>query len=82
MINEVQCYMGSCDICEEPFTSHNDFSIFLTHSDVTQTMSNEEWYADGTDPEHQDKQYCPNCFKYHSEIDDKIIVDLSRKKEA
>jgi hypothetical protein len=79
MITEEKCYVGACDNCGELFND-GEYSMFPLESDVKDQMSNSEWYADGTDPNHQGKHYCPDCFKYHPDIDDKIIVDESRIK--
>lgn len=81
MIHESKCYTATCDNCGANFSEfHSGFSLFVDEAQVHESMDNEEWYARGTDPEHDGKYYCPNCFKHHPEIDDKIIVDESRKK--
>lgn len=80
MIYKEDCFVGACDNCQEIFTD-GDYSMFPLESDLKDEMQNSEWYADGTDPDHKGKHYCPDCFKYHPEEDDKIMVDLSRKKE-
>jgi hypothetical protein len=79
MIQQEKCYVGNCDNCGEVF-NNGEFSLFLLESDVKDEMANSDWYADGTDPEHKKKHYCPECFKHHPDIDYKIIVDETRKK--
>ena len=79
MITEEKCYVGTCDNCGEIFND-GEFSLFPLESDVKDSMMDCEWYSEGTDPEHEGKHYCPDCFKYYEEVDDKIIVDISRKK--
>lgn len=79
MITEEKCYCGICDNCGDLFDD-GEYSMFPLESDCKYEMQNSGWYADGTDPDHKGKHYCPNCFKYNETIDDKIIVNLSRKK--
>ncbi len=80
MIQEEKSYSCNCDNCGCRFRDyHTDFTLFLDQSSLSEAMDNNEWYSDGTDPDHHGKYYCPDCFKYHEEIDDKIILDLSRK---
>lgn len=79
MITEEKCYLGTCDNCGEVFDD-GQFSLFISKSDVKERMEETNWYADGTDPDHKGKHYCQNCFKHNDEIDDKIIVDYTRKK--
>lgn len=79
MITKEECYVGTCDNCGEIFND-GDYSMFPLSSDVKDQMENCDWYANDNDPDHIGKHYCPDCFKYHPDVDDKIIVDLSRKK--
>lgn len=83
MIHQKKCYCATCDNCGEIFDD-GEYSMFPLESDVLDSMGDNytEWYAGDTDPDHQGKHYCPECFKYDEDIDDKIIVDLSRKQEA
>jgi hypothetical protein len=82
MIHEEKCYCAYCDNCGELFDD-GDFNLFLLRSDLEDKMQNEtEWYTGTTDPDHQGKHYCTNCYKQHPELDDIIIVDESRKKPA
>jgi hypothetical protein len=79
MIHEEKCYMATCDNCGEIFND-GEYSMYPLASDVLDAIRNDsEWYAGDADPDHQGKHYCFDCFKYHPEIDDKIIVDESRK---
>jgi hypothetical protein len=82
MIHEDKCYTGTCDNCGETFSDFNGrFSMFVDKSSLKEYMEKNEWYTGYPDSEHQDNHYCPNCFKNDPEIDDKIIIDLTRKKE-
>lgn len=81
MISKEDCYVGSCDNCGELYEGP-EYSLFLDRSTVREQMDESDWYAEGADADHKDKHYCPKCFKYHADIDDKIIVDLSRKKDT
>lgn len=79
MIHEEKCYMAICDNCGEIFND-GEYSMFPLESDVLDRIRNDsEWYAGDTDPDHKGKHYCFDCFKYDPDIDDKIIVDESRK---
>jgi hypothetical protein len=81
MVHEIEACSGTCDNCGELFESYHDgFTIFVDDSSLLERMDASEWYAGGSDPEHQGKHYCPNCFENHPDDDDKIIVDLSRKQ--
>ena len=81
MIHEEKCYVGTCDNCGETFvTYHDGFSMFSDKSNIIEGMNDEEWYVGYDDSEHKGKHYCPNCFKHDEEIDDKITVDFSHKK--
>lgn len=80
MIHEEKCYMATCDNCEEIFND-GEYSMFPLSDDVMDRMRNDsDWYTGDSDPNHKDKHYCPECFKYEENEDDKIIVDESRKK--
>lgn len=79
MITEEKCYVGTCDNCGDIFDD-GQFSLFILESTVKDRMKDSEWYADGTDEDHKGKYYCLNCFTPDPDIDDKIIVDLTRKK--
>lgn len=81
MIHEEKCYCGTCDNCGETYMNdHSGFSLFVDENSCHEEMDNDGWYTGYDDPEHEDKHYCPKCFKHHPDEDDKIIVDLSRKK--
>lgn len=80
MISEEKCYCGVCDNCGEIF-DNGEYSLFPLESDVREQMSEREWYTGIVDPDHNGKHYCPECFKYDEEIDDKIIVDIARYKQ-
>lgn len=80
MIHEEKCYMATCDNCGEVF-NNGEYSMFPLASDVIDRIRNDsEWYSGDTDPDHKGKHYCTDCFKWHPEIDDKIILDESRKR--
>ncbi len=79
MISQESCYIGTCDNCGDIFDD-GEFSLFPIESDVKEKMNNSEWYTGDTDPSHNGKHYCPDCFKYDETKDDKIIVDYSRAK--
>lgn len=79
MINEEKAYTGTCDNCQEIFND-GEYSLFLLSSDVKDRMEECDWYAGGADPDHKGKHYCPDCFKYDDEVDDKIIVATDRTK--
>lgn len=79
MIIEEKCYTGICDNCGEIFID-GEYILFLWESDVKERMGECDWYANGVDPDHKGKDYCPDCFKYDEDVDDKIIVDQSRFK--
>lgn len=82
MIKEVKSVMLSCDNCGDTYINdHSGFSIFLDEGNVTEEARDDDWYVDGSDPEHQGKHYCPLCFKYHPEDDDKIIINLTRNSQ-
>jgi len=81
MLHEEKCFSVTCDNCGELFSTYNDgWSLFHDKIQVKEMLDNEDCYYDGTDPDHKEKHYCPDCFKHHPEIDDKIIIDESRKK--
>ena len=81
MITEEKCYCGVCDNCGETYMNdHTGFSMFPDESTCQENMDNDDWYTGHVDPEHEDNHYCPSCFKFDQDIDDKIIVDLTRKK--
>jgi hypothetical protein len=81
MIHEEKCYVGTCDNCGETFEHyHEGWTMFADRSDIEEEMDNASWYTGDTDPDHEGKHYCPDCFKPHPDEDDKIIVDESRKK--
>lgn len=79
MISEEKCYVGTCDNCGEIFND-GEFTMFPLQSTVKDEMDNCDWYTGMADPDHKGKHYCIDCFKYEEYIDDKIIVDLTRKK--
>lgn len=80
MIHEEKCFCATCDNCGEIFED-GEYSLYPLESDVKEAMKNhEEWYCGDTDKEHLGKHYCFDCFKWHPEIDDKIILDTSRTK--
>lgn len=81
MITEIKAYQASCDNCGETFCDeHGDgFTVFSDEGDMQENMDSDGWHVNGTDEDHEDKVYCPLCYKEHPEIDDKIIVDLTRK---
>lgn len=80
-IHKIEAHAATCDNCGDDFRSDLDgFTIFLDSEDVREQMSQDQWYMGVTDPDHQDKHYCPSCYKQHPEVDDKIIVDETRKK--
>lgn len=82
MYNEVKCVLATCDNCGETFTSyHEGWSLFVDKNACHDAMDAEEWFTGHGDPDHDGKHYCPDCHKQHPEIDDKIIVDETRKKE-
>lgn len=81
MIVEEKCYVGFCDNCQEIFND-GEYSMFPMESDVKDQMHNRDWYTGVVDPDHQGKHYCPDCFKYHEDIDDKIILDTTRSKPS
>jgi hypothetical protein len=82
MIEEIKAYCGVCDNCGHTYENwHSGFSIFVDDSSCHEDMDNSEWYTGHLEGEHEGKYYCPNCYKGDPEIDDKIIVDLSRKKQ-
>lgn len=82
MITEEKCYVGSCDNCQESYTDdHSGFSMFVDEESLHERMDGDGWYTGYDDPEHDGKHYCPHCYKQHPEEDDKIIVDISRKKQ-
>lgn len=78
MIRAEKCYVGVCDNCGGNFDD-GQFGLFADISQVNEGMDNCDWYADGSDPDHKGKHYCTECFKYDLEVDDKIIVDLTRR---
>lgn len=79
MIHEEKCYMATCDNCGEVFND-GEYSMYPTKEDVIDVIRNDsEWYSGDLDPDHQGKHYCFDCFKWHPDIDDKIILDESRK---
>lgn len=72
-------YSCNCDNCGETYRDdHSGFTAYPDESNLREAMDNDDWYTGHTDEDHQDKQYCPNCFKQHETIDDKIIIDESR----
>lgn len=80
MISEEKCYVGTCDNCGELFND-GEYSMFPLSSDVKDQMENSDWFVGHpSDAEHAGKHYCPECFKHDLEVDDKIIVDETRKK--
>ena len=82
MIHKVESFSGECDNCRCDFEHwHEGWTLFLDSDTIQQEMDNQDWYTGDTDPDHEGKHYCPDCFKQHPDIDDKIIVDESRKKE-
>lgn len=81
MIYKENCYTATCDNCGETYQNeHSGFSMYSTDQSLLEEMDNDDWYLHDQDTEHQDKEYCPKCFKWHPDIDDKIILDESRKK--
>lgn len=82
MIHEEKCYCGTCDNCGELYRNeHHGFTMFSNEGECREYMNNDDWYTTDSDPDHKGKHYCPDCFVYDEEIDDKIHVDVSRKKE-
>jgi hypothetical protein len=82
MIYEVKSYSASCDNCGEAFISyHEGWSLFVSENAVHDAMDSENWYTGHSDPEHQEKHYCTLCFTLHPDIDGKIILNETRKKE-
>lgn len=80
MIHKEDCFCATCDNCGEIFED-GEYSLYSLESDVKEAMQNhEEWYCGDTDKDHLGKHYCFDCFKWHPEIDDKIILDTTRTK--
>ena len=81
MIHEEKCYCATCDNCGETYTDeHSGFSLYADENSCHEAMDNDSWYTGYDDSEHKGKHYCPDCFKYEENEEDKIIVDVSRKK--
>lgn len=82
-IEKVDSFIGCCDNCGDAYTDeHSGFSIFVDENSIEENMDADDWYTGVVDPDHAGKHYCPKCFKYHPEIDDKIIVIETRKKTS
>jgi len=82
MIHKEECFCATCDNCGEIFED-GEYSLFPLESDVKESMQNHgEWYCGDTDKDHLGKHYCFDCFKWHPEIDDKIILDTTRTKQT
>lgn len=81
MIHEVKSFSATCDNCQDTFaTYHDGWSLFVDEGRVKEAMDAEGWFTGTGDPDHKGKHYCADCHKLHPEIDDKIIVDESRKR--
>lgn len=82
MITEETCYVGNCDNCGETYRNeHHGFTMFIDKSQCLEYMDKDDWYTGHADPDHKGKYYCPDCFEHDPDIDDKIVVDLSRTKK-
>jgi hypothetical protein len=81
MIQETKCYCGRCDNCQELFTTYDEgYTLFVDKDEVRCAMDDEGWYTGVGDPDHVGKYYCDECFKWHPEEDDKIILNTERTK--
>lgn len=78
MITKVDAFIGECDNCKCLFED-NDYSIFADKEVMKECMKEGFWYMGVGDPDHKDKHYCPDCFRFDEDVDDKIILDESRK---
>jgi hypothetical protein len=82
MIQEIKAYRATCDNCGEYYEHwHSGFSIYIDEGSIQEDMDSEGWYTTNADPEHDGKEYCPKCFKWHPEEDDKIILNTERTKQ-
>jgi hypothetical protein len=72
MIQEVKMFSATCDNCGELFRSyHSGFTAYPDSGNLSEAMDGDDWYA-GSDPSHEGKHYCPKCFKWDENEDDKI----------
>jgi hypothetical protein len=80
MIHEVQMYSCTCDNCGELFRDdHSGFTAYPDSGNLSEAMDSDGWHT-GTAYEHEEKYYCPDCFKWDDNEDDKIIIDKTRTK--
>jgi len=74
MFSPVECFILSCDNCQEHFENYNGFGIFADKDAAREDAEEDGWYRDG------EKHYCPKCHTIDDE--DNLIVKPLEKTEG
>jgi hypothetical protein len=66
MIEKIEMYSVSCDVCETILET--DYSCWNHPEDAVEEAAEYGWHRDG------DKHYCPDCHKFDD--NDNVIIKL------
>ena len=74
MIKEVESYYLLCDNCGETYVeNYCNYCVWLEPSMAIECAEEEGWI------EHEDKHYCPECYKIDG--DDNIVIKESEARD-